>query len=85
MANFSGRVCDGFTPIEYEGQLCYSIDINKVSKNTQFGKGESNAFTLMIDYNLERSSVEFYDFTLQSQATEEPSQTDEPTQTIGHF
>ena len=48
-------VCDKFTPILLEGQLCYQLNVSEyISKETSFGP--NHALMLLIDKNLEKSA-----------------------------
>ena len=52
--NFSLPLCSVFQPRLLNGQLCYSVDVNKVSGLDAFEQGPNNGLTLFIDYNDER-------------------------------
>ena len=53
--NFSQPVCTAFHPRVFEGQVCYSVDINKIEPAPVFGSGVDKGLELIIDFNQERS------------------------------
>ena len=52
---FSQPVCNIFTPKMFEGQLCYSVNLNKIEPRPEFGNGPDKGLTLLVDLNEERS------------------------------
>ena len=53
--NFSQPVCNAFYPKTFEGQKCYSININKLDPPLQFDGGVDSGLELLIDLNEEKS------------------------------
>ena len=54
-AHFSFPVCSAFTPTLHQGQLCYKLQLDQ--ETTQSQAGFEGGLMLFIDYNTERSVI----------------------------
>ena len=52
--NFSFPLCSSFRPRLLDGQLCYFIDLDNVTKQKPTSQGPAHGLTLFLDYNQER-------------------------------
>ena len=60
-------VCDKFTPVLLEGQLCYQLNVSEhTSKESSFGP--NHALMLLIDKNQEKSASVLPDAKLNGEA-----------------
>ena len=55
IANFSQPVCNVFKPKQFEGQLCFTIDLENIYPRPEFGNGPSKGLSLLLDLNEERA------------------------------
>ena len=55
IANFSQPVCNVFKPKQFEGQLCFTIDLESIYPRPAFGNGPEKGLSLLLDLNEERA------------------------------
>ena len=53
---FSDRICTNFKEVLQDNQRCYYIDVNSIKRNNE-EMNEKEMLVVLLDYNLERSSV----------------------------
>ena len=56
ISHFSERVCSGFKPKLFEGEICFSLDINKINDRPPIKQGRKFGLRLLLDYNEESST-----------------------------
>ena len=61
--NFSQPFCTAFHPKIFEGQVCYTINLDKMDPQLKFNSGIDNGLELLLDFNDERSVGSIYSST----------------------